>query len=170
MAKGGRPNKYNWKEIKKHYEAGLSQSEIVKIFQCPKSSLSEKIKTEMWIVNEQAKAYISDNITLSEQKHELYEQDEHLALISDKIVEEKTKHLKLINDNATKLANKLHTMADEIDTPTDLKTLVEANDRLAITLKVADRHAPKIEVNTQNNNNAVVGIKRVTIARKSDRD
>ena len=57
------------------------------------------------------------------------------------------RHKKLINDNATKLANKLATMADQIDSPSDLKTLAEANDRLAITLKVADRHAPKQDIN-----------------------
>jgi len=59
------------------------------------------------------------------------------------VVEEKTKHLKLINDNATKLAGKLNAMADEISEPQDLKHLVDANDKLAITLKVAERHAPK---------------------------
>lgn len=38
----------------------------------------------------------------------------------------------------------------------DLRTLVEANDKLAITLKVAERHAPKIAIdntNAQQNNN-----------------
>jgi len=34
----------------------------------------------------------------------------------------------------------------------DIKNIIDASDRAAITLKVADRHAPKIEVNTQNNN------------------
>ena len=53
---------------------------------------------------------------------------------------------KLIFGNAEKLANKLFNMTDQIDTPNDLKTLADANDRLAITMKVADRHAPKIDV------------------------
>jgi len=65
------------------------------------------------------------------------------------IVTEKTRHLQLINDNATKLARKLAVMADPIDTPNDMKTLAEANDKLAVTLKVADRHAPKIDVTQQ---------------------
>lgn len=77
------------------------------------------------------------------------EQNEHEVNAVYKVVEEKTKHLKLINDNATKLANKLNAMADEISEPQDLKHLVDANDKLAITLKVADRHAPKIDI-TQN--------------------
>ena len=67
----------------------------------------------------------------------------------DEVVDKQTRHLKLINDNATMLAGKITVMAQQIDTPSDLKTLVDANDRLAITLKVTDRHAPKIDV-TQN--------------------
>ena len=45
-----------------------------------------------------------------------------------------------------------------------IKELAEANDRLAITLKVAERHAPKIEVNNtnaqQNNQPTQIIIKR----------
>lgn len=58
----------------------------------------------------------------------------------------------LIYGNAEKLASKLMMMADEIDTPTDLKTLAEANDKLAVTMKVADRHAKNvtaIQVNSE---------------------
>jgi len=67
----------------------------------------------------------------------------------------------LINNNATKLANKLNMMTDEVAEPQDLKHLVEANDKLAITLKVADRHAPKIELNNTNaqqNNDKVIKV------------
>jgi transposase len=70
--------------------------------------------------------------------------------------QDKLKHTKLIYNNATKLADKLNTMTDQVDEPQDLKHLVEANDKLAITLKVADRHAPKTEINNTNaqqNNN-----------------
>ena len=77
---------------------------------------------------------------------ELSEQSGQEVDSVSRLVEDKTKHLKLINDNATKLARKLATMADQIDTPNDMKILAEANDKLAITLKVADRHAPKIDI------------------------
>lgn len=70
------------------------------------------------------------------------------------IVNKKIDREKLIFGNAEKLANKLFTMADQIDTPNDLKTLAEANDKLAVTLKVAERHAnSQVTVNTQNNVN-----------------
>ncbi len=82
------------------------------------------------------------------------------------VVDKKTEHLKLINDNATLLANlvpkivKTYTVkkkcletgkvTEEFMMGTkDLRELAEANDKLAITLKVADRHAPKIDI-TQN--------------------
>ena len=68
------------------------------------------------------------------------------------LVDNKTKHLKLINDNATKLAQKLALMADNIEDAQDMKHLVEANDKLSITLKVNERHAPKAVTAIQVNN------------------
>lgn len=67
--------------------------------------------------------------------------------VHDELFNEKTRHIKLINDNAEKLAGKISTMADQIDKPDELRHLVEANDKLSITLKVSDRHAPKGDVN-----------------------
>jgi len=82
-------------------------------------------------------------------------------------IKAKTDHIKLIMDNATKMAGKINTMVDQVDEPQDMKHLVDANDKLSITMKVSERHAPKTEITntnaTQNNT------KRVTIARRSDR-
>jgi len=74
------------------------------------------------------------------------EQNEHEVNAVHKVIEDKTRYLRLINDNASKLAGKLNTMIDQIDTPSDALILANANDRLAVTLKVAERHAPKIDV------------------------
>jgi hypothetical protein len=76
--------------------------------------------------------------------------DEHSVNAIEDVVREKIRRENLIYGNAEKLAKKLNTMSDQIDTPSDMKTLADANDRLAITLKVADRHAPKIELNNTN--------------------
>ena len=65
------------------------------------------------------------------------------------IVNKQLTREELIYGNAEKLAGKLTTMIDQIDTPSDALTIANTNDRLAITLKVADRHAPKIDI-TQN--------------------
>lgn len=68
------------------------------------------------------------------------------------IVNKQLTREELIYGNAEKLAGKINTMADQIDTPSDLKTLSEANDKLAVTLKVAERHAnSQVTVNTQTN-------------------
>ena len=83
------------------------------------------------------------------------------------IVNKQLTREELIYGNAEKLAKKLNTMSDQIDTPSDLKTLSEANDKLAVTLKVAERHAPKISIDNtnaqQNNNNEIVGYEVKTI-------
>ena len=65
------------------------------------------------------------------------------------IVNKKIDRENLIFGNAEKLANKLFTMIDQIDTPNDALTIANANDKLAVTLKVADRHAPKIDITQQ---------------------
>ncbi len=84
-----------------------------------------------------------------------------------KAIEAKTKHIKLINSNAEKMAKKISKMIKKVAEPQDMRHLVEANDKLSVTLKVNDRFAPKTEITntnaTQNNT------KRVTIARRSDR-
>ncbi len=89
--------------------------------------------------------------TIATVTAELLEESEQEVNAVFTAIDEKTKHIKLINDNATKLAGKINTMADQIDQPQDMKHLVDANDKLAITLKVADRHAPKGDINVQNN-------------------
>jgi len=73
--------------------------------------------------------------------------------------------MKLINDNATLLANQIPKIVntftvvgkDEKGNETkeflmdakSLRDLTEANDKIAVTLKVADRHAPKIDITQQ---------------------
>lgn len=99
--------------------------------------------------------YLAKVNTIVEATADIYsesEQNEHEVNAVVNVIEEKTRHIRLINDNAIKLAGKLNAMADQIDEPQDLKHLVEANDKLAITLKVADRHAPKTEINNNNAN------------------
>lgn len=141
-----RPSKYDWADIKKHYEAGMSQPEIVVEFKCPKSSLSERVKKEGWTVNELAVSTVKGKIEVSEQVNELNKHDVRLTEIVDKIVDRKTRHTDLVYRIQEKALGKADTMLDQIDTPNDLKTIVEAVDKAAITLKVADRHAPKIDV------------------------
>jgi hypothetical protein len=166
-----RPSKHNWEEIKKHYEAGKNQAEIVLEFECPKSSLSEKIKSEKWIQSEQVKAYIKGSLEVNEQKANLIEQDVRIVEIADNIIDEQTRRRGLIFNateallkKATKMIEKNQTIDKlncgdgvqnfeprELNTA-DLKNLSDTIDKASITLGVNQRHSnSQINVNTQNN-------------------
>lgn len=133
-----------WERTKALYESGqYSLSEIQEKTGIDKSQISRKSKIQQWQHGRNSD-YIEAKVKIAEKK--TTENTTTLQVLDD-IADEAIRHKKLINDNATKLANKLATMADQIDSPSDLKTLAEANDRLAITLKVADRHAPKQDIN-----------------------
>lgn len=84
---------------------------------------------------------------------ELSAESEQEVNAVQKVIDIQVKRENLIFGNAEKLAGKLNAMADQIDAPMDMKILADANDRLAVTLKVAERHAPKamtaIQVNTE---------------------
>ena len=166
-----RPSKYNWEEIKRHYQSGLSQKEIFTKFGCPKSTLSEKIKTENWDINEIANSIVKGKIKVSEQINELNELDSEMARVASQIGEEKAKNTELIHNSAKFFLGKAVTIAKKDNaTMNDIYQGAKIVTETGMNLGVIDRHAPKIEVNTQNNNNAEVGIKRVTIARRSDRE
>ena len=166
-----RPSKHNWEEIKKHYEAGKSQSEIVLEFECPKSSLSEKIKSENWIQSEQVKAYIKGSLEINEQKANLIEQDVRIVEIADNIIDEQTRRRGLIFNATEALLKKATKMIEknqvidkisvgdgvqnfeprELNTA-DLKNLSDTIDKASVTLGVNQRHSnSQVNVNTQNN-------------------
>lgn len=70
----------------------------------------------------------------------------------------------LIYGNAELIASKIPAMLQQIDTASDLKLLADTNDRLAITLKVADRHAPKQDINV----NATAGVQNNIVVEYQD--
>ena len=165
-----RPTKYNWEDIKKHYEAGMSQAEIVLNFECPKSSLSEKINKEGWTQNEQVKAYIKGSIEVNEQKSNLIEQDVRIVEIADSIVDEHSRRRNLVFNATELLVKRATTMIKENKTTdkisvgagiqqiepreldsSDLKNLADTIDKASITLGVNQRHSNS-QVNIQNTN------------------
>lgn len=79
------------------------------------------------------------------------EQNEHEVNAVVNTIEEKTRHLRLVNNIQEKALMKADMMLDQIDSPTDLKTIVETVDKAAITLKVADRHAKNVTAIQVNN-------------------
>jgi len=166
-----RPSKYNWKDIKKHYEIGMSQKDIILEFGCPKSSLSERVKKENWVVNELANSYIKGSIEVNEQKANLTEQDVRIVEIADKAIMEETRRRGLIFNmtelNLEKLNNHLKedkklekiNVGDGVQKfeevalgTSDYKNAQDTIDKASITLGVNQRHAnSQINVNTQNN-------------------
>lgn len=166
----GRPSKHNWEEIRKHYEAGKNQAEIVLEFECPKSSLSEKIKSEKWIQSEQVKAYIKGSLEVNEQKANLIEQDVRIVEIADNIIDEQTRRRGLIFNATEALLKKATRMIEKNQTidklrvgdgvqnfeprelnTADLKNLSDTIDKASITLGVNQRHSNS-QVNIQNTN------------------
>lgn len=165
-----RPTKYNWEDIKKHYEAGMSQAEIVLNFECPKSSLSEKINKEGWTQNEQVKAYIKGSIEVNEQKANLIEQDVRIVEIADSIVDEHSRRRNLVFNATELLVKRATAMIKENKTTdkisvgagiqqiepreldsSDLKNLADTIDKASLTLGVNQRHSNS-QVNIQNTN------------------
>jgi len=137
-----------WERAKEYFEHGLTLSEIEKKTGISRGAISKKSKSRAWDKESPKKQLLSDAIEVSEAKETLKKHPVSIE-VHEELLDEKTRHKTLIYDNATKLAGKINTMADQIDQPQDMKHLVDANDKLAVTLKVADRHAPKCDVNVQ---------------------
>lgn len=173
-----RPAKYDWTEIRRHYESGMSPSEIVHKFKCPRSTLSEKINSENWSINEKANSVIQGIIAVSEEINELSESDTELARVATEIGQSKAAKTMAVNTVAENLLVRINesiiqnrkvelvkvkTYSDgkvdgEIVEPvevahgsSDHKAHADAIDKLAITLGVADRHAPKGDINVSAN-------------------
>lgn len=155
-------SKDQWQKAKDFFESGqFSLSQISDKTGIDKSSISKKSKIQQWISGRNAD-YIEAKELIAVKKSTENQQTVELL---DEIATDNIRHKNLINSNAELLASKIPTMLEQIDTPSDLKILAEANDRIAITLKIADRHAPKIEVNNTNAqqvNNRYIGMRTMT--------
>lgn len=165
-----RPSKYDWEDIRKHYEAGYTQPEILAKFKCPKSSLSEKVKKENWAVSELAVSLNDGLLEVSEQKSSLTKQDIRLSEIVEDKAQSEIRRRGLIFDATERIINLASGMVEknskqvamkvkeyskengstesldvvdvELDS-SDLKNLVETVDKASVTLGINQRHAPK---------------------------
>ena len=145
------------------WKAGVSQNQLAKKYSLSPASINKLCKgidqSNIHLVNTQVSV-----ITELNSKSE-YEVNSITSEVNDKV-----RRHSLINSNAELIASKIPKMLDDIDSPSDLKILAETNDRIAITLKVADRHAPKIEVNNTNaqqNNSTEITFQRIESKRDS---
>lgn len=145
-----------WGRARGYYEAGLSLSKIKEKTGIARNTISQRAKKEQWEQGRNSDYVEAKEIIASKKGTE----KEQSIICADEVADEKIRYKRLINDNATKLAGKINKLADSTDDPQDIKHLVDANDKLAITLKVAERHAPKTEINNNNlqNNSGVLAI------------
>lgn len=143
-----------WERAKAYYTAGLSLREIEAKTGINNSSIQKKAKAQQWKHGGNSD-YIEAKVIIAEKKSA---ENSAVIRVLDDIADEQIRHKQLINSNAELIASKIPTMLEQIDSPSDLKTLAEANDRLAITLKIADRHAPKQDISVNATAGAVAQV------------
>lgn len=161
-----------WDRAKAYYESGqYSLSGIQEKTGISRSKISEKAKREQWEQGRNAD-YIEAKKTLAIKKGT---EKGTVIQVLDDIADEQIRHKGLINSNAELIASQIPSMLTgmiekKVDeetgevyevnniTPQDLKLLAETNDRVAITLKVADRHAKSGDVNVQTNTAIQAGV------------
>lgn len=120
---------YTNRELAKKY--GCTHVTIGKMVKELEPKYKEIVTTQVAINTELAEASIQEVTSVTNEVTKL------------------TKYTNLVNRIQEKALGKAETMLDQIDAPNDLKTIVEAVDKASITLKVSDRHAPKIDITQQ---------------------
>ena len=122
--------------------------------------LSKKHNVSLGTINKITKNEIKENEHLVNAQKEILHATDALPAIEMYAVmntaQDKYRREKIINNNAELIASKIPIMLDQIDSPNDLKLLAEANDKLAITLKVADRHAKSGDINVSSQQNVAL--------------
>ena len=136
-----------WDKARTLFESGkLSLSEISKQTGIDKSSISKKAKNQQWSSVENSD-YIDAKVLIAEKKSTL--SIEKINILDD-VANDEIRRRNLVLGNAEKLAKKIDSMTDEVFEAKDIKDLVDANDKLSITLGVNQRHANAPTINNAN--------------------
>ena len=156
-----------WGKARTLYESNqFSLSQISERTGIDKSSISKKAKIQQWSSVENLD-YIEAKTTLAVKKSKLNQQEINTL---DEVADEVVRRQNLVYGFQEKAIKRAGEILEMTEAAQDLKHLVDAVDKASITLKVSDRHAPKTEINNTNATQNNTDIKRVTIARRSDRD
>ncbi len=156
-----RPPKYPWKEILIDLEVGLTHAEVHKKYKVPYSSLTNYLKKNPLVINQQAKTAIEGFSTVNEVVSEVSEQNpEHAQAIIDIVTQRHPQFKRAMLALSGAIFKRGMEIAPEA-TATDLNSLSKAMQTTTDTLGVSQRHAPKTEINNnnaqQNNHNEIVG-------------
>jgi|GEM_PF-1445412 len=163
-----------WERARAYWEAGQhTPREISEAVGIERSTIVKRAKIHNWKSGANSD-YIEAKTILAVKKSQLNSQT---IQVLDDIADEQIRRQRLVYGNAELIASQIPEIIDgmkerKIDedtgvelitnlmTPSDLKLLADTNDKVAITLKVADRHAKSgdVNVNTQTN----VGIQTIT--------
>jgi transcriptional regulator with XRE-family HTH domain len=139
-----------WENAKGYYEAGLSLSQIKEKTGIARNTISQRAKKEHWKSASNA-PYIEAKIKVQEEKGTILEQRGEKSLqIADEVADDLLRRQNLVYGFQERAVKKAGEILEITENAKDLKDLVDAVDKAAITLKVADRHAPKVEVNNTN--------------------
>lgn len=135
------------------FHIGKSQNELAKKYDVSPATINKLCKGLV----PKYKDKVNDVVAL---KSQLSKESEYQSECFDKEVNDKLRRANLVYGNAEKALGKLNTMIDEVDNAIDLKTLIDANDKASLTLKVNERFAPKQDINLTNaqQNNIIVEI------------
>ena len=132
----GKP-KYKQQELADKF--GISKGMVSRYVRDKKEKSKQIIDDEVRVIGELLEIEEEKSKHLSKQ-----EQIEVNKQVSDRVRRENKFHC-----NAEKGLDKVCTMLDQIDTPTDALTLANANDKFGLSLGLVDRFAPKIDINQQ---------------------
>jgi hypothetical protein len=126
---------------------------LAKKYQCSPATINKLCKGLV----PKYKDKVNDEVAL---RSELSSESEYLVNTFEKEVNDKLRRENLVYGFQERAVQKAGEILDMTESAKDLRDLVEAVDKAAVTLKVADRHAPKVEVNNtnaqQNNTQTVV--------------
>ena len=149
-----RPSKYDAikDKVKAEYETGHKKAiDLSKEYNVPRNTISRWIKEENWRISEQTNEAITKSVEVMEH---LAEQSSETQDAVKKIVDEKTKHLQLINSvsayGVSLIGKKMKAEGEKL-TMSEIKSGLDGVDKAAITLGIAQRHA-NTQVAVQQNN------------------
>ena len=135
-----------WEKAKEYFEVGLSLSEIEKKTGISRGALSKKSQLESWNKQSIKKQLVAQAIAVEKGKETLKKHPVSLE-VHNEIVSESVRIASKVYSAQEKALDKADIMLDQIDSASDLKTIVDAIDRASITLKVSDRHASSQNIN-----------------------
>lgn len=153
-----RPSKYPWKEIIIDLEVGISRAEVHKKYKVPYSSITNYIKKHGLEINEQAKTAIEGFSTVNEAVSEVSENNpDHARAIIDIVTHRHPQFKKAMIALGGAIFKRGLEIAPNANA-TDLNALSKAMQTTTDTIGISQRHAPKVEVNNQNNQQTKVDI------------